>query len=307
MEKKIVIPSIKEFLELSNLDVAKIVQDKKQTTCVFPFNGTRRWFVLEHADKLKKNFIENYVEETTKAYVNTYKLLFEHGIENVVAPVFGSEILNRGEEYMEQIGVQMALLANHKAFISLYQEFDIQVHFYGDYCQEFQGTKYSYILEQFDSITRQTSHHKKGNLFYGVFASDTTESISKISINHYLKTSKPPTRKEIIEAYYGKYIEKASFFIGFEKFSVYDYPMLHWGEESLYFTVAPSLYITKNQFRHILYDHIYLRSAKEPNYSEMSSEDWKILRNFYNTNREVTLGVGEIRNGIWYSKSNIKE
>src|SRR5215510_5311397 len=115
------IPSIKEFLELSNLEVAKIVQDKRQTTCVFPFNGTRRWFALEHKDKIQKNFIENYIEETTKAYVYTYKLLFEHGMENVVAPVFGSEILNRGEAYMEQIGAQMALVAKHPAFTSLYQ------------------------------------------------------------------------------------------------------------------------------------------------------------------------------------------
>ena len=294
--------SLQEFLEFSNQEVAEIIKAYKKQTCVFPFNGTRRWFLLEHADKAKENFIQSYIKETVRGYVRVYKLLFEHGIENVIAPVFGSEILRRGEAYMEQIGASMVLLAEHPEFLSFYQQYDICVHFYGDYRKELQNTKYAYITEQFDKITAQTENHKKHKLFYGVFASDATQSIAEFSVKHYKETGQVPTRNEIVEAYYGENLEKADLFIGFEKFSVYDYPMLNLGEENLYFTVAPSLYITKEQLRCILYDHIYLRSAQEPEYLDMKKENIEAMRKFYIENKNITFGIGEIRNGIWYSK-----
>jgi len=31
------------------------------------------------------------------------------------------------------------------------------------------------------------------------------------------------------------------------------------------------------------------------------------MRHFYQVNREVAFGVGEMRGGIWYSKSGVKE
>ena len=75
---------------------------------------------------------------------------------------------------------------------------------------------------------------------------DATATTAELSVNHFQKTGKIPSRRELIEQYYGEYIEKADIFIGFEKFNVFDYPMLGWGEESLYFTAAPSLYLSRS-------------------------------------------------------------
>jgi adenosine tuberculosinyltransferase len=294
-----------QFLNLPKEELCEIVHASETKVCVFPFNGTRRWFLLEHAEKVRENFVQAYIEETSQGYIHTYQLLFDNGIETVVAPVFGSEILNRGEEYMQQIGASMALLAHHADFLSFYEKYDVRVHFYGDYRRELKETKYSYITDQFDGAAQKTAAHKKHRLFYGVFASDATQSIAELSIQHHLQTGKTPTRRELIEAYYGEYIEKANIFIGFEKFSVFDYPMLNWGEESLYFTVAPSLYITEKQLRDILYDHIYLRPMKEPDYAAMPAGDLQAMRQFYMDNRDAAFGIGEVHHGIWYSKFKI--
>jgi len=296
-----------DFLNLPIQEVASLVQASQTKVCVFPFNGTRRWFLLEHGDKAHDNFFKAYIEETTKGYIRTFQLLFDHGIDTVLAPVFGSEILTRGEEYMKQIGSGMSLLAEHPYFLSFYEEYDIRVHFYGEYRKELKDTEYAYISDQFDAITQKTKSHKRHSLLYGVFASDATESIAKISVQYYKERGTIPTRKELIEAYYGEYVEKANIFIGFEKFSIFDYPMLNWGEESLYFTVAPSLYMTEKQFRGILYDHIYLRPIKEPDYTKMQRKDIEVARHFYQINRETTLGTGEVRGGIWYPQSKINE
>jgi tuberculosinol/isotuberculosinol synthase len=294
-----------KFLNLPAEKVANIVRAGGSKVCVFPFNGTRRWFLLEYGRDFDGNAAENYVELTTHAYINTYKLVFDHGIDTIVAPVFGGEIMNRGDEYMREIGANMTLLATHPAFLEFYESHGIRVHFYGDYRRKLRGTPYRSICDTFDEITQKTAHHTKRRLFYGVWADESTETIAELSVKHYQAHGKIPSRRELIEQYYGECIEKADIFIGFEKFNVFDYPMLGWGEESLYFTVAPSLYMNDRQLRDILFDYVYLRPVQDPDYFTMPKKDFEAMRKFYEANRDVTFGVGEIRGGIWYPKSKI--
>lgn len=297
---------LENFLSLPAEEVAHIVRAGGSRVCVFPFNGTRRWFLLEYGRDFDGDAAQNYVELTTQGYINTYKLVFDHGIDTIVAPVFGGEILNRGEEYMREIGSGMSLLATHPAFLEFYETYGIRIHFYGDYRNQLRGTPYEHICESFDAITHKTAKNKKRRLFYGVWADAPTDTIARLSIKHFQTTGKVPSRPELIEQYYGEYIEKADIFIGFEKFNVFDYPMLGWGEESLYYTVAPSLYMNSNQLKNILYDFIYLRPVQDPDYFTMPDEDFDTMRKFYDENREVTFGVGEMRGGIWYPNLEIE-
>lgn len=301
------IPSLEEFLNLATKEVAKAVQAKGSKAIVFPFNGTRRWFLLEHGRADHENPAQAYVDITAQAYIATYKLLFDYGLDTVLAPVFGGEIFNRGEEYMREIGTGMTLLSEHPAFHEFYKEYDIRVHFYGEYRRQFEPTPYAYVSETFDKAAQQTAHHKQRRLFYGVCADDVTSAIAELSVRFFQKTGRIPTRVELIEAYYGEYIEKADIFIGFEKFNVFDYPMLGWGEESLYFTASPSLYMNDRQLRHILYDYLYLRPVQDPDYFSMPHKDFEEMRKFYEVNREATYGVGEMRGGIWYVNTKIKK
>ena len=201
---------------------------------------------------------------------------------------------------MREIGRNMTFLATHRAFLELYRTYDIRVHFYGDFRKQLGGTPYETVCKAFDEITQKTAHHTQRRLFYGVFAEDATDTIAELSIKHYKDTGEIPTRRALIEEYYGEYIEKADLFIGFEKFNVFDYPMLGWGGESLYFTVTPSLYMGDHQLRDILYDYMYNRQHQDPNYLTMPAEAMEEMRQFYEEHRNVTLGVGNLRSGIWY-------
>lgn len=294
------------FVQLSTAEIAKLVRKDRARTCVFPFNGTRRWFMLEHAHKVTEDFTKQYIETTTQAYISTYKLVFDHGIDTIVAPVFGGELFSRGEEYMREIGAGMSLLATHPAFIEFYKEYGIRIHFYGDYRKQLDGTPYSYICDNFDEITKSTAKHTSRRIFYGVCADDATSTIAEMSIKHFQSTGHIPNKNELITIYYGEPIEKADIFIGFEKFNVFDYPMLGWGEESLYFTVAPSLYMNERQFRKIVYDYLFLRPVEEIDYTAMADEDIKYMRQYYTVNQEETFGTGRIKGGIWYENSNLK-
>ncbi len=294
--------SLERFLELPTDEVAALVRAAGTKVCVFPFNGTRRWFLLEHSLEEQRELADDYVEETIKGYIRLYKLLFDHGIETVIAPVFGKEILQRGEEYMTAIGESMTLFGDHPEFISFYKDYDVRVRFYGDYRKEFKD-RYQYITEAFDKSTELTLAHGKHRLFYGVFADDAIQTIAELSIRYYEAHNKPPCSKELIQMYYGEPIEKADLFIGFEKFTVFDYPMLNWGNESLYFTAAPSLYMTETLLRKILFDHMYLRSLPDPDYDNLSQDDLEAMRRVYRNEREHAFGIGEVKAGIWRAKS----
>jgi tuberculosinol/isotuberculosinol synthase len=293
------------FLNLSSEDIAKLVRAGGSQVCVFPFNGTRRWFLLEHGREHHTDPAQAYIDLTSQRYVEMYQMLFDHGLDTIIAPVFGGDILNRGDEYMEQIGVGMALLADYPRFLSFYEKYDVRVHFYGNYRKELMGTRYAYLIDLFDEVSQKTSKNKSYRLFYGVFGNDATETIAEHSVQFLLDKGRIPNRRELVELYYGEYIEKANIFIGFEKFSVFDYPLLGLGEESLYFTVAPSLYMDERQLRDILYDYLYLRPTREPDYLTMPPKDFEAMRHFYEINREATFGIGEIRGGIWYPTTKI--
>lgn len=298
---KLSVPSLDEFLEYPAEKIADLVRASRPKTVVFPFNGTRRWFLLEHGQESFENPAQAYIDLTANAYIRVYKLLFDHGLDTVVAPVFGGEIMNRGDEYMQQIAVGMSLLAEYPAFLSFYRDYDVAVHFYGDYRRQLADTTCGFIPDLFDAVAKQTQSNHKNRLFFGVFGTDATEAIAKYSVEFHRQTLRTPTRQELIEWYYGDTIEKADIFIGFEKFNVFDYPLLGWGEESLYYTAAPSLYMTAHQLRRILYDYLYFRPVQDPDYSTMPNEDFESMRRCYTTNREETFGVGEMRGGIWYA------
>jgi tuberculosinol/isotuberculosinol synthase len=295
--------SREQFIDLSPAEVAKIVHATVgPQVCVFPINGTRRWLLLEHMDTVKEDPVRAYLDVVSKRHIEIYKLCYSHGIDTLVTPVFGGELLNRGEEYIKMAVDGLSRLATHPDFLSFYEEYKVRVHFYGDYHKQLAGTPYAYLSDMFDRISERTARNNHYRLFYGAFASDATETISELTIQYYQNANRPPTRSELIELYYGEYIDKANIFIGFEKFNVFDYPLLGWGEESLYFTVAPSLYLNGRQLRDILYDHIYLRPVQDPDYEKMPEGDFEAMRAFYQRNIETTLGIGEMRGGIWCSK-----
>jgi tuberculosinol/isotuberculosinol synthase len=294
--------SLNEFLKLSSADVGKLVRESGEKVVVFPINGTRRWFILEYGEQKWDNPIESYMDVAQKRHVELYKLLFDHGIQTLIAPLVGREILETRDAYMQKMGADgLARVVTHSDFLSFYEEYDVRVIFYGDYRNFFQGTPYEYLSDLFDDISQKTGNHKTFRLFFGAFADNlgATSIVANLAVDYFKKHGKVPDRKTIVEMYYGEYIEKANIFIGFDRLATFDYPLINWGEEDLYFTVAPSLYITEKQLRIILYDHLYTRRTLEVEYMDLTPEQRSIIRQYYHNNLNNTLGTGKLLEGIW--------
>jgi tuberculosinol/isotuberculosinol synthase len=288
------------FLKLSNDEVSQIVRNTGPKVCVFPINGTRRWFLLEHGDETGDDPIAAYMDIASQNHIGLYKLFFDHGIDTLLTPVFGPDLLLRGDEYIQRIGAGgLARLASDPLFLDFYDAYQVRVRFYGAYRKSLRGTPLAFLSELFDQATEQTKIHQRFRLFFGVFAQDATNRIAELAVDYFKKHGRAPQKAALVEGYYGEAIPPVSLFIGFDRLSVFDYPLLNTGAEDLYFTVAPSPYLTAGQLRKILFDHLYTRRHPEPEYTEMSPEEIEALRDFYHLNQDVILGTGELKSGVW--------
>jgi len=102
-------------------------------------------------------------------HIRLCRLLFEHGVETLVVPVFGPELLRRSG-YQEIALRGLSRLATDPRLREFYSTDDIRVHFYGNYRDQFKDSQWHGLITQFDDLTKETAHHKKNRLFLGACA-----------------------------------------------------------------------------------------------------------------------------------------
>jgi len=293
-----------QFLQLPIDNIAERVKATGHKVCVFPVNGTRRWFMLEHADKIGNDFFEAYMDLSIKNHVHLCSMLYDHGIRTILAPVFGRELMQRGDEYTKRVGMDgLVRTATDKSYRDFFENYNVRVRFYGDYRDVLTGTEFEYVLNSIYQVVDSTKNNTKYNLFFGVFADEVTETVARLSVEHYLAHNAIPNKNTLVRKYYGDDVPPVSMFIGFDKFSAFDMPLLATGEEDLYFSVSPSPYMTERQLRAILYDHIYVRRAPEPDYTKMSKDELDWLREYYHNNKDYAFGVGKLKFNLWFQES----
>jgi len=297
----------KTFLALPTQEVAAIVRERGPRVCVFPINGTRRWFMLEHAGAAEQS-PETYLEIAGRRHVELYRLFFDHGIETLLTPVFGPDILERGSSYAPVIEAGLIWFARDQAFLDFYDAYDVRVRVYGDAARYLEDTPYEDALVTFEKLATRTASHQQHRLFFGVCAHDATETVAKFGIKFHQLHGRPPSKQEIIEAYYGEYISPVDLFVGFDRPAAFDMPLIANGSEDLYFTVSPSPYLDAETLRRILYDHIYARRIDDADYETLTANNLEALRIFYHQNIHHVLGLGQrqLNNAVWLPLTQVE-
>ncbi len=290
------------FLNLPTHEIAAQVRAAGPKVCVFPINGTRRWFLLEYPQALQSpDLLWDYLAVIEQRHIDLYRLLFDHGIEYLLTPAFGPDLAERGDDYVEIVAKGLERLATDARFLDFFRDYEVRVRFYGDYRKYFASTPYAYLLDLFDDLTASTLTHTRHRLFLGLFAQDAAGMLAEMSVRYFNESGRIPDKQALVEMYYGEPVPPVSFFIGFDKFSAFDMPLVAAGEEDLYFTINPSPYLTARQLAEILYDHLYARPG-DADYTTLEPDEWKLMQEFYRSNMGKTLGVGakQARGGYWY-------
>ena len=289
------------FLQIPAEEVAALVKATGEKVCVFPVNGTRRWFILEHADKIGDDYFDAYMTTAIQNHIQLCGMLFDHGIDTILAPVLGRELMRRGDEYAKRVGIDgLIRTSTDRNYRDFFANQNIKVRFYGDYRDVLTGTPYEYALKSMYEVTEATKHNNGHRLYFGVFADEVTETVARLAVEHYLAHGAVPDKQTLIRKYYGEEIPSVSLFIGFDKFSAFDMPLVSTGNEDLYYSLSPSPYMTERQLRTILYDHIYIRRIPEPEYAKLTPEELNWLRDYYRQNKDSVLGTGKLKFDIWF-------
>jgi len=295
-------PTWQEFQSWPAQRVAEQVRREGPKVCVFPINGTRRWFVLEHQEQASMSCANAYLEAAGRRHIELYALFFDHGIDTLLTPIFGPDLLERGGAYRQLMETGLLWFATNREFLDFYDAYDVRVRVYGDAARYLEDTPYEGALEAYDDLARRTASHRRRRLFFGVCAHDATETIARIAVQFFREHGHLPDRRQIVEAYYGEYVEAVDLFIGFDRPAAFDMPLVATGSEDLYFTVSPSPYLDAHTLRAILYDHLYARRVDDTDYTALSPEVWRTMAEFYRLNRHHVLGLGRkhASGGFWY-------
>lgn len=298
---------LQQFIHLPVQEIAHTMQQTGRKVCVFPVNGTRRWFLLEYPPHswAGEDFLEAYHQRSVQRQLEVYRLFFCHGVDTLLMPLFGPDLLERGPAYVAVMAAALQELAEGQVFLDFYREYGVRVHFYGDHRKYLRNTPYAGLSDLFDYASRATAGNHRNHLFYGVFGQDATEQVAEFSVRYYQQKNELPDKRQMIEMYYGEYVPPVNLFIGFDRFSAFDMPLVATGSEDLYFTVSPSFSITEAQLRHILYDHLFARKVAEQDYEQLPAEAVGRMAEFYRLNRETTLGLGKVQDGFWYPITNV--
>jgi len=296
------------FYAMDMANVAKLVQSQGPKVCAFPSNGTRRWFALEHPEEARAGNSGSYLRITGLRHIELYKLFFDHGVHTLVAPIFGPDLLERGEEYRHTMVDALLQFAQDRAFVDFYDTYDVRVKVYGDTTSFLADTPFAPALAAYKELAARTADHQRHRLFFGVCAHDPTEALVTFGHHFFEANGRVPAKREIIEAYYGEYVEPLDLFIGFDRPAVFDIPLIATGEEDLYFTVSPSPYLDKTTLRSILYDHMFSRRVGD-RYDSFSEDDWQTMDAFYKVNRHGVLGVGRAhkQSKFWYPTQQVED
>ncbi|MCB9422264.1 MAG: hypothetical protein H6667_20845 [Ardenticatenaceae bacterium] len=293
------------FQGLTRQEIAQLVQAEGPKVCVFALNGTRRWFMLEHAAP-DQDFATAYLTAITRRYIEIAKMFFDHGIHTLLMPALSPYLMARGDSYVQMAATALSQLTAQAQFLDFYDSHQVRVRFYGDYEQCFANTTYNYLPAQFEALTTKTMDNNQHRLFWGVCAHDATETTIALSIDYYERYGRSPTKQELITLYYGEEVQPVSIFISSAKLRAFDMPLISSGREDLYYSISPSPYLSEEQLRSILYDHLFARRKEKIDYAKLNPEKWAQLQTFYQANSGNTLGVGQKDDaGFWHPKPQV--
>ena len=298
MQPAITPPPLSDWLDWPRERVARWVRSQPRPVVMgWPFNGTRRWYVLH---RRANPDADDYMKTLIRRQAQQHRSVFAHGVGVIVAPGFGAELLRRGSAYTRYVLGGLLQLADDEIYQEMFAH-GVRLRFYGDYEESLDTPSFRPMLRACADLTAATEAGDGPLLMIGLFADAPYRTLIGLSVDFARERGYPPSRQELIEAYYGLPISDLSLYLGFAQPALFDVPLLATGQEDLYATLTPSPTLTEKQLREILYDHLVTRRVPEADYDALSDEALERLAEYNGRFHGATLGVGRIDplTGMW--------
>ncbi|KAK5577320.1 hypothetical protein RB653_002261 [Dictyostelium firmibasis] len=298
------------FNQLADNEISEIVKKRLLgvNTIVYAFDGS----IFSNQNSTDGN--NEIVSDSNISFeklLNDMVMMCKHGIKTICYPMWNSSIdefkrssynlkfLNSLKKFIE--------LFDKESFVKLFKEVGIRINFYGDYklllkCGDGVESK---LLEKFEMIMKQTKENINHTILIGFNIEQPSETIINTIISYYNSNeNREPTTQDLIEHYYGVFVDPVSLYLGSGRFSTDGRPILisDKGNEDLYYTICPHEFLSTTGFRKVLFDKLFCRSIANAKEYQLKIKDIKLMKEFYLKNCENVMGVGNVNSAgnYWY-------
>jgi hypothetical protein len=305
----------RKFISLAPSEVTALVRRHgRPVVGVFVPDGTQRLaLAFENAVPGTADFLAKTALLSVDLFQRNLEIFFEYGLESLLVPLFSKSVLARGERYRQITALRiLELLFGSEDWLEFYRKYQVQVCVYGDEnvlqevgCQE--------ALSWIAATRELTARHRQHTLFYGIGGEPWAGAgLAELGIRFFQDHGRVPDYKEQVEAYYGKFVKPADFFIMSTKLSGAGAlpPLICGRETAMYFLLAPGVWaLTPEVYKEILYDLLFLRSRDgvESIAGPSAWQQAEALRDYYTSYRAVVIGLGRIIGGTWTPRVDLEK
>jgi hypothetical protein len=253
--------SLSEWLHLDDQHIAGLVAQKAATAAIY-LNGTRRWFLSQN-----KSWAE-YAKTTGTAQRSLSCMFYGHGLQTLIQPLLGYDLLSRGHDYLKLAVEQGLMELVSEDYRSWFHELEIRVNLYGNWVAPLTEMGFAPVVEALQELISETNHYTRYSLLFGVFADAALDYIVSLAQTAH-------QGDDLLRQFYGQPIGPINLIVGSGQPVIWDLPLLDINKANLYFIQAPTFCLDKQSLRHILYDHLYQRSNDEELNGNGSSYEWR--------------------------------
>ncbi len=268
--------SLPEWLQLDDQIIAKMIARHVSTTVVY-LNGTRRWFLSQ------SNNWADYARTTGAAHRQLCDLFYAHGIQTLIQPLVGYDLLSRGHDYLQMAVEQGLAELTTQAYQDWFRQAQISLTLYGNGSATLMEMGFTQVAASLKQMAETTSHYTKHRLLLGVFADESLDHIVALARN-------ARNGEELLQQYYGQPVSPVDLIVGSGQPVIWDLPLLDINKANLYFLQAPTFCLDKATLRRILYDHLYQRVNDDELYDNLTLQGWEELE---------VLGIGQRTRKGW--------
>ncbi len=294
-----------DFLKSSPNKIAEFVKSEgRPKVGVFVPDGCRRLVLaFTEAEPGTEEFYHLSASLPARNLLKNLKMFFKHGLPTLIIPTFSQSVLNRGKRYRQFTALEaLRIIFTSQEWRDFYKDYKVRVRVYGrPQCLE--GTECAEALAWIDKIETDTAQNRAYTLFYGIGGSPRIGlDAVRAGIEFYRTHHREPEYKEMIELYYGEYVEPADFFIMSSKMSgLGALPCFITNSDTeVYFLPVPGvLALQPETFRQILYDLLYVRRGECKDRDKMTSEERAMWRENYTRYERAVIGLGRRESGMW--------
>ena len=261
--------TLAEWFCLPDEQIQRVVSSRVSTAVIY-LNGTRRWF-LSRSDNWA-----DYAEITCQAQRTLNQYFYNFGIETLIQPVLGYDLLSRGPDYMN-FAIEQGLGAlTSSASREWYHQNQIRVAFYGNWATTLVEHGFPDVMANLQNVMAETKDYTKHKLLFGIFSDEGLKRIIALA-------RQVESEACLLSAYYGQPVGPVNLIIGSGQPAIWDIPLLNVNQASMYFLQAPTFCLTQTMLREMLYDHLYQRKNDDELYENLPADNWQDFK---------VLGVG---------------